>query len=155
MPEQYDREAIDSAHKEGLFDSEFDPMVLGLQDDEKERLSRELGAAGEQLKEKNKAQSRKRRKKRQNNDTDKEDSFFGKIIRWIVMLFTGVDRAEFEKRQQLRVIRKKLLHIKPLIFNFTHKTVLPSLGFQLYSLYSMISLYAPIFDRIFEITAGK
>ena len=155
MPGDYDSQSIDNVHKEGLFDSEFDPMVLGLGDEEKARLSRGLTSAGEQLEGKLAGEGGARKRKKKKTRSPDKVSFFAKVVRWIIMLFTGMDRAEFEKKQQLRQIRRKLAHVRPQVYNFNQGTVLPALGYQLYSLYSLVSSFAPVFERIFEISSGS
>lgn len=148
----HDRDAIRSAHDHGLFDDSFDPMALGLSEEEKARMADELGAAGEDLsapentplpsRPGNAAKKKKKAKKL---------PFWQRILRFFLMLITGKRGPEYDKYLKLRENRRELKKVKPPLYNFKTNSITASLAHQTHALYEQLIAYHSIFKTIFEV----
>lgn len=156
MPHDYDKEAIDSARKSGLFDSDFDPMVLELSDDEKRSMAKGLGTAAASLAPgESRGQGRPRRKKKEQGPEQPKPGFLQRFLRWLVMLFTGINQEEYELRARMKQLYRELARVRPQVYNAARKTVLPALAYQIHALYSQISGFSKPFAGIFDLAGSS
>jgi len=147
---QHDKDAIRRFKAQGGFDDNFDPLSLEISGKEKDRMIQNLSSAKSDLEETVGRQTALPAAAQASRHKEQKMGLMDRILRFFVMLFTGIKPQEYERRQSLTIVRRELKKIKPSIFNFKKKTILESLAHQIYDLYENIVPFRETFDTIFS-----
>jgi hypothetical protein len=153
----YDKDSISQAKKKGMFGDNFDPMALGLSNDEKKRIVKELAAVSGEMKGANTEAPGAAQ-----NGTDaehfkpavkkrkKSPGFFAFLWRFLNMIFTGTRPSDYDKQQAVKALRDAVKRIKPPIMTFAPDLVTGELGRQIHLLHQYLAPLGPLFDDMID-----
>lgn len=137
--------------KKQIFDDSFDPLALSISAQEKRNMVKELGAAAAGMEQEQAAQKEEGERKASPKKPQQQlkTSFWDKIVRFFVMLFTGVRGEEYLRRKKLKALRRELKKIRPPVYNVRKDLVAGNLASQLFVLFEYLMPYRTAFNSIF------
>lgn len=145
----YDKDALNNASKQKMFDDQFDPMALSLSENEKKKMVKGLqGAAADITQDESKLKPMDRRAKAKKKKT-KQMGLWEKFLRWVIMFFTGAKKEEYEKKQRIKAVRSDLKHVRPMIYNVNKNLITSQFAMQVFNLLKAINPYSVVFRSIF------
>ena len=147
----YDEESIRKAREKGIFNDSFDPLALGLSEEEKKRMARGFeGAQRDLLKqaESSGARSGSKRDAREKQSSGKV-GFFERVVRFFLMLFTGLSPADYEKKKKIKELRQAIKRLKPQVYNFQTETISAEFARLIHDFVRLIWPYRVVFEEVF------
>ena len=134
------------------FDDSFDPLALSISRQEKRNMIKGLGAAVEGIEQGQAAQTDKDtdKKIRKKPQQQLKTGFWEKVVRFFVMLFTGVRGEEYLRRKKMKALKRDLKRIRPPVYNFRKNTVMAGVASQLFVLFEYLMPYRTAFNSIFS-----
>lgn len=132
------------------FDDSFDPLALSISKSEKRNMVKGLGAAVEGMEQQQAAEAAKEAKKqvRKKPKQQLKTGFWEKVVRFFVMLFTGVRGEEYLRKKKMKVLKRDLKRIRPSVYNFRKNTVMAGVASQLFVLFEYLMPYRTAFNSI-------
>ncbi|HPH01636.1 MAG TPA: DUF5312 family protein [Spirochaetota bacterium] len=147
----YDEESIRKAKDKGIFNDSFDPLALGLSEDEKKRMAKGFEGAQRDLMNKAEASDNKSGKKRgkQGQQDVKKAGFFERLVRFFVMLFTGLSPADYEKKKRIKELKLAIKKLKPAVYNFQTEAITAEFAGLIHDFFKLVWPYRIVFEEVF------
>lgn len=144
---QYDKDKLKRADNLGVFDDSFDAKVLGINDNEKNRMVQDFD------KTKLKTQSSQgftenfsRQRKKTLASLNVKLTLLEKIMLFFLSLFGIQSKEQFIQKKIVRNIEKELMRIRPPIYNSGTKRISKYFAFKLHDLYLKLTWLKQIFN---------
>lgn len=150
----HDKDAIEAAKKKGAFkDNVFDPRALGLSDEEKGKLQKDLSRVSDELTKDELPIMEKDRKKKTpaRKKGGDELNFFEKIVVFFLSI-VGIDAEEYKTNKAVHSIEKVVAKIKPPIYNPSTKRITKYFAYKIYDLYLKLFSLRKIYEKTIENT---
>lgn len=144
----HDKDTIDAAKKKGVFkDNPFDPMALGLSQDEKSKLQKDLSRISKEMSDELPMPVLDDKKKQAAKKSHEEPLTLVEKIILFFLSFVGVDAEEYRTNKAVRGIEKEISRIKPPIYNTSTKRVTKYFAYKIYDMYLKLFTLKKIYDK--------
>lgn len=147
----YDEESIRKAREKGIFNDSFDPLALGLSEEEKKRMTqgfKELQSDPAKQGDGADARLGGKQGSRRKQATAKL-SIFERLVRFILLLFTGQSFADYEKKKRVKELKQALKRFRPQIYNFQTETITEDFAKLIHDLVKLLWPYRVVFEDVF------
>ncbi len=143
----YDEYTVRKAKEKGIFqDKVFDPRVLQLSEEEKEKLQKELDKTSLEL-EKKKDGVHTLKTNLSDKDLDVKLGFFEKIWIFILSFFGITSLTEYKINKSLHFVEKQITKIKPPIYNRGTKKLTAFFAFRIYNIYTQLGIIRRLMEN--------
>ncbi len=149
---QYDSENINKAKKAGAFDSEMDPLSLGLSNAEKKNLENKLQPHINDLKKKNAKKDSPIIKKAKGRPSKKKLGFWGKIIEFFRSLLVSNSKGAAANKRELKESKRVLLDFHVTIYDAKDNLVKNTFVELLKNIEDQINEFNIFFNQNLDIT---
>jgi len=143
----YDEYTIRKAKEKGIFeDNVFDPKVLLLPEEDKEKIQKQLNKLLDETEKK----ETKLKNIPPQKEVDVELNFMEKLIAFILSFFGIMTLSDYKIRKALHIVEKKLSKIKPQVYNHSSKKLTRFFALKIYNLYTQLGLLRDLIQYTFN-----
>ena len=153
----YDKDAVNKAKKQGVFEQNvFDPKVLSMNEDEKDKMKKELNRIQKDISSdqnpKNNGDEKPLRQKKQKSDSiDVELTLWEQFLLMLLkMLGMTKSTADVKMNKAIKQIEKELAKIKPPIYNPQNKRITKIFAYKVHDLYLKLFTIRKIFGKTID-----
>ncbi|MGC8764665.1 MAG: DUF5312 family protein [Brevinematia bacterium] len=147
----YDEYVVKKAKEKGLFQEKvFDPNVLKLSEEEKEKIKREAIKTVQELEQKPEEIPQQRITPLEERHIEVKLGFIEKIWVFILSFFGITSLEEYKISKSIHIIEKQLAKIKPSIYNRNSKKLTSFFAYRIYNLYTQLGLIRRLIENTFN-----